>query len=81
MTGRECLELPPLSTRMSGGDSNSSECALWEPSGFGRAGPGLARALWMRTCKGMAGGWLGGSVVGLGGSACTADPGPEFAGR
>lgn len=75
--GRECLMFPPLSTRKSGGDSNSSECALWEPSGFGWAGPGLARALWMRTCKGMDGGWLGGSVVGLGGSACTAGTGPE----
>lgn len=31
----------------------------------------------MRTCKGMDGGWLGGSVVGLGGSACTAGTGPE----
>lgn len=29
-------------------------------------------------CKGMAGGWLGGSVVGLGGSACTGrGAGPE----
>lgn len=28
----------------------------------------------MRICRGMAGGWLGGSVVGLGGSACTVGP-------
>lgn len=31
----------------------------------------------MRMCRGMAGGWLGGSVVGLGGSACTLGTGPE----
>lgn len=75
--GRECLEFPSPSMRKSGGDSNSSECALWEPSGLGWAGPGLARALWMRMCRGMAGSWLGGSVVGLGGSACTVGTGPE----
>lgn len=69
--GRECLVLTPLSSRTSGGDSNSSEWALWEPSGLGWTGPGLASALWMRMCRGMAGGWLGGSVVGLGGSICT----------
>ncbi len=77
VTGRECLELPPPSTRKAGGDSNSSECALWELSGLGWAGPGLARALWMRMCKGMGGGWLGGSVVGLGGSTCIVGTVPE----
>lgn len=74
--GRECLEFPPVS-KISGGDSNSSEWALWEPSGLGWTGPGLARALWMRMCRGIGGGWLGGSVVGLGGSVCTVGTGPE----
>lgn len=67
--GSECLALAGRSARTSGGDSKSSECARWEPSGLGCAGPGLASALWMSTCSGMDGGWLGGSVVGLGGSA------------
>lgn len=74
--GRECREFPPTSERNSGGDSNSWECALWEPSGLGWAGPGVARALCMRICRGMAGGWLGGSVVGLGGSVCPVGAGP-----
>lgn len=75
--GREYRELPTASAVKSGGDSNSSEWALWEPSGLGCAGPELARARWMRMCRGMAGGWLGGSVVGLGGSVCTLGTGPE----
>lgn len=75
--GRECRELAPASVRKSGGFSNSSEWALWEPSGLGWDMPGLARALWIRMCRGMTGGWLGGSVVGLGGSVCTVGTGPE----
>lgn len=42
-------------------------------------GPGLAKALWIRICRGIAGGWLGGSVVGLGGSVCTVGTGPDEA--
>lgn len=76
VTGREWRELPPNSVRNSGGGSNSSEWALWEPSGLACAGEGLFSALWIRMCRGMAGGWLGGSVVGLGGSIFTGGAGP-----
>lgn len=31
----------------------------------------------MRTCRGRSGGWLGGSVVGLGGLICVVGMGPE----
>lgn len=68
--GRE--RRPPASVRNSGGDSNSMEWALWDPSGLAWAGLGEHRARWIKMCRGMAGteagGWLGGSVVGLGGS-------------
>lgn len=73
VTGRECR--PVDSTTTSGGISNSKECALWVLSGLWWTGPGLASARWIRMCRGMAGGWLGGSVVGLGGS--TAIPGGD----
>lgn len=78
VTGREWRELAPPSV-MSGGESNSREWALCEASGWGWAMPGLAKALLMRMCRGTAGGWPGGSVVGLGGSVCTTGTGPEAA--
>lgn len=53
---------------MSGGVSNSAECALRLPSELELRGPGLVSARWMRMCRGKDGGCEGGSVVGLGGS-------------
>lgn len=55
----------------SGGVSNSSEWARWEPSGCGTVGPGLLRALWIMMCKGIGACRAGGSSGGLGGSKWT----------
>lgn len=77
VTGSEKRTFPSTGSSGTSKHSNSSEWALWELSGWGWTGLGLARAFWMRMCRGTGGGWLGGSVVGLGGSACTAGTGPE----
>lgn len=67
VTGREYRPPPGASVRKSGGDSNRSEWARWDPSWLGWTGTGLFKAFWIRKYRGK-GSWEGGSVVGLGGS-------------